>query len=131
MGVSQVRARIEREQVLTDLVHLGNPTEKTVRQRRGPLLRAQGAQVRSRSILSLLSTTQDQEDQHHDNRNDEGRDESGNETRERGRPSTASRADVRITLCKHISAGLSREEPRGGDDAPTYAFGSAVGQSAL
>ena len=100
--------RIEGEQVLTDLVHLGNPTEKTVRQRRGPLLRAQGAQVRSRSILSLLSTTQDQEDYHHDNRNDEGRDESGNKTRERGRPSTAGGANIRISLWKCISVGLSR-----------------------
>ena len=88
---------------MTDLVHLGDPTEKAVRQRRGPLMRAQGAQVRSRGILSLLSTAQDQEDRHHDNRNDEGRDESGNEARERGRPSTASGSDVRITLCKYIS----------------------------
>jgi hypothetical protein len=97
--------RIEGEQVLTDLVHLGNPTEKTVRQRRGPLLRAQGAQVRSRSILSLLSTTQDQEDYHHDNRNDEGRDESRKKARERGRPSTAGGADIRISLWKYISVG--------------------------
>src|SRR4051812_3912450 len=54
-------ARIGRELVLTDLIHLWNPTEKAIGQRRGPLLRAQGVQGRSRSILSLLSTTQDQE----------------------------------------------------------------------